>query len=252
MVMFCTVTVLVIQAAVVSRVGFYVNDDYWKAIEEYPVSVQNEIIGSLTRLYFTGEDQLDLLKSKNSRPIYLATRERILQARKKAGNRKKAECQNAMKDEGQKTSKSQDKSAPRVPDQNGTFAKKRERENISTYNSSKLDTPPNLEEGADAPWIEFAKQAIAKFTEITGRRYDIPSSEVILSLHRIFEANYTISEIELAIRYKYEEWKDDKRMSNYIRPQTLFGQQFEGYVAAAKAAKEVKKDDQSARFAGRI
>ena len=74
----------------------------------------------------------------------------------------------------------------------------------------------------------------------------------MLSLHKIFAAHYTISDIETMIRYKYDEWKNDARMSNFIRPKTLFGQQFESYVAAAKAAKEVKRDDRSARVTGRF
>lgn len=250
MIILCAVIALDIQAAVV-QMGFYINNDYWAAIEDYPQKVQDEIIGSLTRLYFTGEDQLGNIRSKTSKPVYLACRERVLVARKKSASRGRTN-----KDVCPKST--QDKSLPRVQDQNSDFAKKSEseRENISTCKSTYPETQPNLDESAksgdEVPWIEFAKAAISKFTEITGRRYDIPSSDVMLSLHKIFAAQYTISDIETMIRYKYDEWKNDTRMSNFIRPKTLFGQQFESYVAAAKAAKEVKRDDRSARVAGRF
>lgn len=231
--------------------GFYINDDYWAAIEDYPQKVQDEIIGALTRLYFTGEDQLEKLRTKSSKPVYLACRERVVNARKKSSSRNRANTEVCAKEE-------KDKTLPRVQDQNTDFAKKREseRENISTCKSTYLETQPNLEDressSDDAPWIAFAKAAISKFTEITGRRYDIPSSEVMLSLHKIFQAQYSIADIETMIRYKFDEWKNDPRMSNYIRPKTLFGQQFESYVAAAEAAKEVKRDDKSARAVGRF
>lgn len=231
--------------------GFYINDDYWAAIEDYPQKVQDEIIGALTRLYFTGEDQLEKLRTKSSKPVYLACRERVVNARKKSSSRNRANTEVCAKEE-------KDKTLPRVQDQNTDFAKKREseRENISTCKSTYLETQPNLEDressSDDAPWIAFAKAAISKFTEITGRRYDIPSSEVMLSLHKIFQAQYSIADIETMIRYKFDEWKNDPRMSNYIRPKTLFGQQFESYVAAAKAAKEVKRDDKSPRAVGRF
>lgn len=231
--------------------GFYINDDYWAAIEDYPQKVQDEIIGALTRLYFTGEDQLEKLRTKSSKPVYLACRERVVNARKKSSSRNRTNTEVCAKE-------AEDKTLPRVQDQNGTFAKKREseRENISTCKSTYLETQPNLEDressSDDAPWIAFAKAAISKFTEITGRRYDIPSSEVMLSLHKIFQAQYSIADIETMIRYKFDEWKNDPRMSNYIRPKTLFGQQFESYVAAAKAAKEVKRDDKSERAVGRF
>lgn len=241
--------------------GFYINDDYWAAIEDYPQKVQDEIIGALTRLYFTGEDQLEKLRTKSSKPVYLACRERVVKARKKSTSQKISTGKLEVWCSDKKVSLSKnkrEKSELMVADQNTTFAKKREseRENISTCKSTYLETQPNLEDressSDDAPWIAFAKAAISKFTEITGRRYDIPSPEVMISLHKIFQAQYSITEIETMIRYKFEEWKNDPRMSNYIRPKTLFGQQFESYVAAAKAAKEVKRDDKSARAAGRF
>ena len=68
--------------------GFYINDDYWAAIEDYPQKVQDEIIGALTRLYFTGEDQLEKLRTKSSKPVYLACRERVVNARKKSSSKK--------------------------------------------------------------------------------------------------------------------------------------------------------------------
>lgn len=231
--------------------GFYINDDYWAAIEDYPQKVQDEIIGALTRLYFTGEDQLEKLRTKSSKPVYLACRERVVNARKKSSSRNRTNTEVCAKE-------AEDKTLPRVQDQNGTFAKKREseRENISTCKSIYLETQPNLEDressSDDAPWIAFAKAAISKFTEITGRRYDIPSPEVMISLHKIFQAQYSITDIETMISYKFDEWNNDPRMSNYIRPKTMFGQQFESYVAAAKAAKEVKRDDKSARAVGRF
>ena len=80
----CAVTALAIRATVMCM-GFYINDDYWAAIEDYPQKIQDEIIGALTLLYFTGEDQLEKLRSKSSKPVYLACRERVLVARKKVG-----------------------------------------------------------------------------------------------------------------------------------------------------------------------
>ena len=198
--------------------GFYINDDYWAAIEDYPQKVQDEIIGALTRLYFTGEDQLEKLRTKSSKPVYLACRERVVNARKKSSSRNRTNTEVCAKE-------AEDKILPRVQDQNGTFAKKREseRENISTCKSTYLETQPNLEDressSDDAPWIAFAKAAISKFTEITGRRYDIPSSEVMLSLHKIFQAQYSIADIETMIRYKFDEWKKRSiECLNYIRP----------------------------------
>lgn len=227
--------------------GFYVNDDYWHAIESYSNNVQNEIVGSLVRLYFKGEDQLDSIKYKDSKPVYLAVRERVSQARKKATRRGSG---NGV-DASNSASESADKSEPGVPDQNDDFAKKREREreNISTCTSTLIDTQPNQE---DAPWLAFAKEAIAKYTEVTGRPCMMPSPQDMLNLHRIFDAGYSIDDVELVLRDKQRKWASSKKMSPYLRPKTLFGEQFEAYLAEAKCGTGAKIDAAAREFDGRI
>ena len=44
--------------------GFYINDDYWAAVKDFSPRVQNELLGAMTRLYYTGVDQLDGISNK--------------------------------------------------------------------------------------------------------------------------------------------------------------------------------------------
>lgn len=46
---------------------------------------------------------------------------------------------------------------------------------------------------------------------------------------------YTVEDFETVIRYKSDQWLGDERMSGYLRPETLFGGKFEGYLNEARA-----------------
>lgn len=69
--------------------GFYVQEDFWMAVEDLPIKQQDEIIGALTRLFYTGEDTE--LKGV-SKVAYVMARDRVLIARKRsAAGKSKAE-----------------------------------------------------------------------------------------------------------------------------------------------------------------
>lgn len=41
---------------------------------------------------------------------------------------------------------------------------------------------------------------------------------------------YQLADFKKVIDHKYADWHDDQRMSKYLRPETLFGTKFEGYL----------------------
>lgn len=61
--------------------GFYVQDDFWEAMEEQPAKVQDEVLGALARLFFTGE--ASKLRGV-SKALFVAFRDRVLIARKRS------------------------------------------------------------------------------------------------------------------------------------------------------------------------
>lgn len=42
--------------------------------------------------------------------------------------------------------------------------------------------------------------------------------------------NFTEEDFKKVIDIKTKEWKNDKTMCKYLRPETLFGTKFEGYL----------------------
>lgn len=53
---------------------------------------------------------------------------------------------------------------------------------------------------------------------------------------------FKVDDFKKVIDDKVGEWKDDSKMSQYLRPETLFGNKFEGYLQASKAANSTQTE----------
>lgn len=208
--------------------GFFVQEDFWLAVRGCSRKVQGEVMGALALLFFEGEDSAECLKG-TSQSLYYAMRERVLIARTKSNAR----------------------GGDQKVDQNPILLAKSESESeISTY-SSPISTPqPNKE--APTPRALLIGEALKVFTEVTGRACLIPSAEVSFDLTKIFDAGYSIDDARLVCELKQAEWGADPKRQQWLRPHTLFGEKFEGYLAAAKAGTAKEERDAAAKFADAI
>lgn len=215
-------------------------EDYWLAVRGCSRKVQGEVMGALARLYFEGEDSADSLKG-TSQSLYYALRERVSLARTKAAARNGGE---ACTCEG-------DQKVDQKVDQNPVLLAKRERESkTTTCNPIQLATQPTP--GQPSERALFIGKALEAFSAITARPARIPSSEIVSNLTRIFDAGYTLDDIELVCKAKQADWGSNPKCQGWIRPQTLFGGKFEAYLAEAKASPAKEASDAAARFADAI
>lgn len=215
-------------------------EDYWLAVRGCSRKVQGEVMGALARLYFEGEDSADSLKG-TSQSLYYALRERVSLARTKAAARNGGE---ACTCEG-------DQKVDQKVDQNPVLLAKRERESkTTTCNPIQLATQPTP--GQPSERALFIGKALEAFSAITARPARIPSSEIVSNLTRIFDAGYTLDDIELVCKAKQADWGSDPKRQGWIRPQTLFGGKFEAYLSEAKASPAKEASDAATRFADAI
>lgn len=73
-------------------------------------------------------------------------------------------------------------------------------------------------------------EVILYFNEVTGKSLKdsgIQNRKHILARLR---EGFTLEDCKKVIRVKFEEWRDDDKMSRYIRIETLFGSKFESYL----------------------
>lgn len=216
--------------------GFFVQEDFWLAVRGCSRKVQGEVMGALALLFFEGEDSAESLKG-TSQSLYYAMRERVLIARTKSNARGGDQ-------------KGNQKGNQKV-DQNPILLAKSESESeISTCNSP-LSTPqPTMK--APTPRALFIGEALRVFTEVTGRACLIPSAEVSFDLTKIFDAGYSIGDVRMVCEQQQAEWGADPKRQKWLRPHTLFGEKFEGYLAAAKADTAKEERDAAAKFADAI
>ena len=216
--------------------GFFVQEDFWLAVRGCSRKVQGEVMGALALLFFEGEDSAESLKG-TSQSLYYAMRERVLIARTKSSAR----------GGDQKV----DQKGNQKVDQNAILLAKSESESeISTYNPP-LSTPQPTK-GSPTPRALFIGEALKVFTEVTGRACLIPSAEVSFDLTKVFDAGYSIDDVRLVCELKQAEWGADPKRQKWLRPHTLFGEKFEGYLAAAKAGTAKEERDAAAKFADAI
>lgn len=222
------------------RRGFFVQEDYWLAVRGCSRKVQGEVMGALARLYFEGEDSADSLKG-TSQSLYYALRERVSLARTKA----------AARNGGETCTCEGDQKGDQKGDQNPVLLAKRERESkTTTCNPIQLATQPTP--GQPSERALFIGKALEAFSAITARPARIPSSEIVSNLTRIFDAGYTLDDIELVCKAKQADWGSDPKRQGWIRPQTLFGGKFEAYLSEAKASPAKEASDAATRFADAI
>lgn len=216
--------------------GFFVQEDYWLAVRACSKKVQGEVMGALARLFFEGEDSAESLKG-TSQSLYYAMRERVLIARTKSTARGGDQKGNQKVDQ--------------KVDQNPIMLAKSESESeISTY-SSPISAPQPTKE-SPTPRALFIGEALRVFTEVTGRACLIPSAEVFFDLTKIFDAGYSIDDVRMVCEQQQAEWGADPKRQKWLRPHTLFGEKFEGYLAAAKAGTAKEERDAAAKFADAI
>lgn len=219
--------------------GFFVQEDYWLAVRGCSRKVQGEVIGALALLYFEGVDSAESLKG-TAQSLYYAMRERVMIARTKAAARNGGEGDQKVDQKGDQKG-----------DQNAILlAKSKSESEISTCNPPKLAALPT-QEPCSARAL-FIGKALEIFTEVTGRPCLIPSGEVAFMLTKIFDAGYTAEDVRLVCESKFAEWGHDLKCQRWLRPQTLFGDKFEAYLAAAKADPAKEARDAAEQFADAI
>jgi len=84
--------------------------------------------------------------------------------------------------------------------------------------------------GKDISYLPEIKEIIEYFNKYCNTNYRYSSKETQKLIKTRLNQSFTVSDFKKVINKKYAQWKDDKKMSVYIRPGTLFGPKFETYL----------------------
>ena len=222
--------------------GFYIQDDFWEACAELPEKTQDEVFGSLVRLFFKGDKEPDI--KGTSKAMFVAFRDRVLIAKKRseAGKSKpnQNDDQNGNKPESNGgDGESKPDAAPEPNDaaigdqgegKTGGHLLKGESERKKGKEKALKEPPlPPMDE-CDNEAAAFAVEALAAFNAITGQDVRDMPGDAWCGLRRVFDAGRTIDDVKTVIEKKNAAWRDNPRMAKFVRPSTLFGDKFDEYL----------------------
>ncbi|MDT5586211.1 conserved phage C-terminal domain-containing protein [Streptococcus pneumoniae] len=83
---------------------------------------------------------------------------------------------------------------------------------------------------------------IAYLNQVANKRYKFVDKTKRLLLAR-FKEGYTLEDFKQVIDIKTAEWKDSPEFSKYLRPETLFGTKFDGYLNQKPKTIKGKSED---------
>lgn len=97
---------------------------------------------------------------------------------------------------------------------------------------NKIETPISPEKGDCVPpnSVKATEQIMAFLNLVTGKAFKLSTKATQRLIKARLSEGFTVEDFNKVIRVKSEQWKDDKKMDGYLRPQTLFGPKFEGYL----------------------
>lgn len=106
---------------------------------------------------------------------------------------------------------------------------------------SKLKELPNKDTNDTSKLGEMSKEIINYLNKKAGTRYRESSKTTRSHINARISEGYTIDDFKTVIDKKCESWLNDKKMSKYLRPETLFGTKFEGYLNEPIVSKTATK-----------
>lgn len=77
---------------------------------------------------------------------------------------------------------------------------------------------------------EEIKTIIEYFNSVTNSRYTTRNQSNVRHIKARLNEGYTFHDFKIVIDKMYRKWSKDSKMAQYLRPETLFGTKFEGYL----------------------
>lgn len=73
-------------------------------------------------------------------------------------------------------------------------------------------------------------EIIEHLNKMTGKNFKASSEKTKKLIHARLKEGFTLKDFKTVIDIKCAEWLHDEKMETYLRPETLFGTKFEGYL----------------------
>ena len=82
------------------------------------------------------------------------------------------------------------------------------------------------------PSAEDYEEIVSHLNKKAGTKYKPTTAKTKTAIHARLSEGFTVDDFKTVIDKKCAEWLGDEKMEKYLRPETLFGTKFEGYLNA--------------------
>lgn len=103
--------------------------------------------------------------------------------------------------------------------------------NLLSTKDTKYLREPSTKNNKAVPY----KEVIEHLNETAGKRFNFRAEKNRDKIKARFNEGYTFDDFKLVINFKTKEWSNDKKMNQYLRPETLFNNKFDRYLNEALA-----------------
>jgi uncharacterized phage protein (TIGR02220 family) len=83
---------------------------------------------------------------------------------------------------------------------------------------------------------------IGFLNSVLGSQYREKSKTTAGHISARLKEGFTVDQFKQVIQTKYAQWHDDPKMKIFLRPETLFGNKFEGYLNESKLMEDKKQE----------
>lgn len=120
-------------------------------------------------------------------------------------------------------------------------------ENNEDNNTSLISSKDIVEKTHDTNSLEI-KKIVDYLNKKADKNFKSSSSATKKHINARLNEGFTFDDFVVVIDAKVAEWKDDKTMMKYIRPETLFGGKFDGYLNENTKKRKEQKESNSKGF----
>lgn len=114
-------------------------------------------------------------------------------------------------------------------------------ENNTSNNTTRLNTTRRIDMLSGNPTQAPYKSVVDYLNEKSGKQYKHTSNNTQKLIKARINEGFTEEDFKHVINVKVEQWGDDPKMSEYLRPTTLFGNKFDTY--RNEKTKEIADED---------
>lgn len=210
--------------------SFSIYDTYYRLVKLLPEEQRGSLINKILEYVFEDKEPSDLTEEQES--IWINLKRPIDISKKQALNVQKRWSENTKKDTKLDTKQNTklDTKTNTKKDTQSKMSMSMSNVNVDLENKGVTGGKETFKVASDGSLLsETTKRVIDKLNDLAGTNFRSSSSGTKAKIQARLNEGYTLDDFIVVIENKVADWKGTD-MAKYLRPETLFGNKFEGYL----------------------